>query len=78
MSTHQQRGRAVQKRSPLRTFYIIIGVVAIIGIAALASIALRSGQSVASPSALLNRSPLNAPTGRRPTATTPRASPTRR
>lgn len=64
MSTHQQRGRAVQKRSPLRTFYIIIGVVAIIGIAALGSIALRSGQSVASPSTLLNRSPLNAPTGR--------------
>jgi len=64
MSTRPQRGRAIQKSNPLRTFYIIIGVVAIIGIAALATIALRSGQSTASPSALLNRPPLNAPTGR--------------
>jgi protein-disulfide isomerase len=64
MSTRQSRGRAVQKRSPLRTFYIIIGVIAVIGIAALATMALRSGQSAASPSTLLNRPPLNAPTGR--------------
>jgi protein-disulfide isomerase len=64
MSTRQQRGRAIKKRSPLRSFYIIIGGIAIIGIAVLATMALRSGQSAASPSALLNRPPLNAPTGR--------------
>jgi protein-disulfide isomerase len=67
MSTRSQRGRAIHTKkssSPLRIFYVLIGVVALVGIAVLGTMALRNGQNSASPGALLNRPPLNAPTGK--------------
>jgi protein-disulfide isomerase len=68
MSVRQQRGRAVQRqrRGAPRTFYIILAVVAVIGVAAIGTVALRSRQSAATPGALINRPPLTAPTGQTP------------
>jgi protein-disulfide isomerase len=67
MSTRPSRGRAVQAKqgsSALRTFYIILAVVAIAGLAALATMVLRSRQQAAiAPGASLSRPPLTAPTG---------------
>lgn len=68
MSTRSQRGRAIQakKRSPLTIFYVLLGIVAVVGIAALGTLALRGQSSAAQPGALLNRPPLKAPTGLTP------------
>lgn len=68
MSTRSQRGRSVQqkqRRSPLPVFYIILAVVAIVGVAAIGTLALRNRQQVRAPAgALVNRAPLNAPIGK--------------
>jgi protein-disulfide isomerase len=69
MSVRQQRGRSVQRqrnRAAPRTFYILIAVVAVVGVAALGALALNSRQNAASSGALLNRPPLTAPTGQTP------------
>lgn len=69
MSDRSQRGRTVtrQQRNPLPVFYIILAVVAIIGIAAISTIALRNRQQItANPGRLLTRAPLTAPTGQTP------------
>lgn len=58
MSVQSQRGRKVEarKRNNLTIFYIAIGAVLLIGIAALATVMLRSGGSAVTP--------VNAPVGR--------------
>jgi protein-disulfide isomerase len=69
MSIRQQRGRAARRQrgsTAPRAFYILLAVVAILGVAALATFVLRSRQSAATPGALLNRPPLSAPTGQTP------------
>ena len=66
MSTHPQRGRAIQRkqrRGPLPIFYIILALIAIVGIAAIGTLALRNRQTITSAGAPLARAPLNAPTG---------------
>src|SRR5262245_23036800 len=71
MSQHQQRGRAAQpQRSGVpRVFYILLAVVAVVGVAALAGVVLRSGQgagTAATPGMPAERPALNAPIGRTP------------
>lgn len=72
MSQHQRRGRAVQRQRSNgvpRAFYILLGVVAIVGVAALAAVTLRSGQGAATsatPVAPANPQALNAPIGQTP------------
>lgn len=68
MSVRQQRGRAARRRSSAapRTFYAILAIIAVIGVAAIGVFALRARQGPASAGALLNRPPLSAPTGQTP------------
>src|SRR5689334_10613478 len=68
MSVRQQRGRAARRQhsSASRSFYIVLAVVVVIGIAAVGSFALRARQNSATAEALLNRPPLTAPTGQTP------------
>ena len=72
MSQHQQRGRAVRRQRSNgvpRAFYILLAVVAIVGVAALAAVTLRSGQGAgtsATPVAPANLPALNAPIGQTP------------
>jgi protein-disulfide isomerase len=72
MSQHQQRGRAVRRQrsnSVPRAFYILLAAVAIVGVAALAAVTLRSGQGAttsATPIAPANLATLNAPIGQTP------------
>jgi protein-disulfide isomerase len=72
MSQHQQRGRAIQPRRSSgvpRAFYIVLGVVALIGVAALATVALRSGQEAATPATPLApaaRPAIDLPVGQTP------------
>lgn len=65
MSTRPSRGRTIQRkqaRSPLPIFYAILALVAIVGVAALGTIALRNRQAIAPAGAASSRT-LNAPTG---------------
>jgi protein-disulfide isomerase len=71
MSQHQQRGRAARPQSSgvPRAFYILFGVVALVGVVALGAIALRSGQSAATPvtpAAPADRPALDVPIGQTP------------
>ena len=71
MSQHQQRGRAVrpQRGGVPRAFYILLGAVALVGVVALATIALRSGSGAATPAtpaAPADRPALDAPVGQTP------------
>jgi protein-disulfide isomerase len=69
MSQHQQRGRAVQRRrgnGVPRAFYILLAVVAIVGVAALAAVVLRPREQGATPAAPANLPALNAPIGQTP------------
>jgi len=69
MRAHHQRGRVVQapqRSRQLITFYILLIVIAVIGIAVLGTRALRLRQEALPPGALLKRTPLTAPTGQTP------------
>jgi protein-disulfide isomerase len=68
MRTQSQRGRAVRAHhgSNLRPFYILLALIAIVGVAALATVGLRARQSSAPGGAALDRPSLSAPTGRTP------------
>jgi protein-disulfide isomerase len=68
MSVHQRRGRGVQRQPSgvPRAFYILLAIIAVVGVAALGIVALRARQPVVTSGALLNRPPLTAPTGQTP------------
>lgn len=68
MSARSQRGRAAtrQRRSPLPVFYIILGLIAIVGVAAIGTIALRGRSTPTTSTGTTVDRVLNAPTGQTP------------
>jgi protein-disulfide isomerase len=69
MSVRQQRGRVANRKrggGVPRSFYIILAVVAVVGIAALGTIALRARQNTAVSGNAIERPALTAPTGQTP------------
>jgi protein-disulfide isomerase len=72
MSQRQQRGRAARPQRSggvPRAFYIVLGIVALVGVVALGAAALRMGQSATAPATAVapaDRPALDVPTGQTP------------
>jgi protein-disulfide isomerase len=68
MKTGQQRGRAArrQRSGVPRSFYILLAAIALVGIAALVAVVLRSRQAAVAPGTPVDRPPLQVPIGQMP------------